>query len=581
LAVAAVPEGLPFAATVAQLAAARRLSQRNVLVRTPRTLEALGRVNVVCFDKTGTLTEGRIELRTVSDGEIDEPVDGLTGARRAVLGAALRASPLDDGDEVLPHPTDQAVVTGGDVAGVPRDDGASGWQMVQELPFASGRGFHAVLGQTAGEQTISVKGAPEIVLPRCVSRRDADGVQPMDEASRQRIDELVGRLAGRGFRVLAVAERAASTRTELDTDRIERLIFLGLLGLADSIRPTAAQSVQSLQRAGVDVVMLTGDHPSTAEAIAAELGLADGRRVVTGPELDGIDEPALAKLVAGASVFARVSPGHKVAIVKALRRAGRAVAVTGDGANDAAAIRLADVGIALGENSTAAARQAADIVVTDDRIETIVDAVIESRAMWRSVRDSVALLVGGNLGEVLFTLISSLLPGQPPLNARQLLLVNLLTDLVPALSLAARPPRDTTPEALLREGPDAAVGDPLTEDVVTRVVATTIATTGGWLAGRVTGTPARANTIALASLVDAQLAQTAIAARRDPVVLAAVALSAAALAALIQFPPTSMFFGCRPLGPLAWGIVVAAAAVGATLGRGGAAATGQDASSSE
>ncbi|HEX6872836.1 MAG TPA: HAD-IC family P-type ATPase, partial [Micromonosporaceae bacterium] len=272
------------------------------------------------------------------------------------------------------------------------------------------------------------------------------------------------------------------------------------------------------------------------------------------------------RLMASTNVFARVSPTHKVSIVRALREAGRVVAVTGDGANDAPAIRLADVGIAVGAHSTEATRQAADIIVANDQIETIVDAVIESRAMWRSVRDSVELLVGGNLGEILFTTGSSLGSATPPLNARQLLLVNLLTDLVPALALAVRPPRHVTPEALLREGPDAAVGEALTEGVVRRAVATATATTGGWLAARLTGSNGRAGTVALTSLIGAQLSQTAVAARGDPVVLAAVAGSAVALAGLIQFPPTSVFFGCRPLGPVGWSISGAASAAGAVLG---------------
>lgn len=558
LAVAAVPEGLPFAATVAQLAAARRLSRRNVLVRTPRTLEALGRVTTVCFDKTGTLTEGHIELRQVSDGRNHELLDALGDESGAVLAAALRATPLDPEGRPLPHPTDRAVVRGADTAGSTRDAGEPGWNMVQELPFEPGRGFHAVLGRTDGRHLISVKGAPEIVLPRCVARRRDGATHPFTSADAAELRETVETLAEQGFRVLVVAERAASQRAELGTDRVDRLEFIGLLCFADPVRQTAAAAVRDLRAAGVDAVMLTGDHPHTAAAIAAELGLRTSGRVITGAEVETCSEAELAALVAETAVFARVSPAHKAAIVRALRSAGQTVAVTGDGANDAPAIRLANVGIALGPRSTPAAKQAADIIVTDERIETIVDAVIESRALWRSVRDSVSLLVGGNFGEIIFTLVSSLLSARAALNARQLLAVNLLTDLLPALIVAARPPRDVTPEALLAEGPDTAVGAALNRDVTTRALATSLSASGGWLAARLVCPQRHASTVGFAALVGGQLAQTIAAAHGDPLVLAAGIGSAVLLFAIVQFPPTSYFFGCRPLGPLGWVIALAA-----------------------
>ncbi|WP_130511935.1 HAD-IC family P-type ATPase [Krasilnikovia cinnamomea] len=567
LAVAAVPEGLPFVATVAQLAAARRLSRRNVLVRNPRTMEALGRVDVVCFDKTGTLTEGRISLRRISDGHDDQDCADLTGHHRDVLAAGLRATPAPEPGQHLPHPTDRAVADAGDRCAVTITDGAPGWRMRRELPFEPGRGFHAVLGDDANGRRISVKGAPETVLPRCLRRCDEHGERPLTDDDRAGLDGHVEHLARQGYRVLAVAERSASDAGHLDDERVDRLTFLGLLALADPVRPTAAAAVRQLRAAGVDIAMLTGDHPSTAAAIAAELGILNGHRPVTGAEIDACTDDELTKLVAEATVFARTSPAHKVTLVRALRRAGRVVAVTGDGANDAPAIRLAEVGIALGDRGTTAAREAADIVITDDRVETIVDTVIEGRALWTAVRDSVALLIGGNLGEIAFTLISALVSPRPPLGARQLLLINLVTDLLPALALAARPPRNISANELLHAGPDTAVGKDLNRDIAVRAAATTIAATGGWLAARATGTHGRASTVALASLVGAQLAQTALAGRGDPLVLAAAAGSALALASLIQLPPTSIFFGCRPLGPVAWTIVLAASAAGGVLGR--------------
>lgn len=459
LAVAAVPEGLPFVASVAELAAARRLSTRNTLVPNPSTIEALGRVNVLCFDKTGTLTEGHITLRYVSDGHTGGTVEDLSPELKQVVITGLRASPRYD-KRPIPHPTDRAVIEGAEKLGLTPDEGLDSdtWKRVDELPFEPGRGYHAVLGQGGSGQLLSVKGAPEIVLTGCKNMLRGHKTIPLDASLRAELDKEMNRLAHQGYRVLAVAERPASDRSDLDESRVDGLTFLGFLGLADPVRPTAAESVGRLVRAGVRVVMITGDHPSTAEAIAAELNVLDDGRTMTGPEVDALDDDDLIKVLPEVSVFARTTPAHKARIVSCLRRAGEVVAVTGDGANDAPAIRTAEVGIALGSRATQAARAAADVVVTDDRIETIVDAIIEGRAMWGSVRDALSILLGGNLGEIVFTVASSLIAGQNVLNARQLLLINLLTDMLPSMAVAVRPPASTSPEKLLAEGPEASLG---------------------------------------------------------------------------------------------------------------------------
>jgi cation-transporting P-type ATPase I len=262
-------------------------------------------------------------------------------------------------------------------------------------------------------------------------------------------------------------------------------------------------------------------------------------------------------------VFARVTPLHKVRIVEAYQRAGRSVAMTGDGANDAAAIRLADAGIALGGRGMAAARAAADVVVVDDRIETIVDSVAEGRAMWDSVRDAIAILVGGNFGELGFILASSAITGTSPLNPRQLLLVNLLTDVAPALAIALRQPPDRTTETLLHAGPDASLGGGLAGRIAVRAGATATGASAAWVTARLTGTRAHASTVALAALVGTQLGQTLVAGGRSPLVLGATAVSAAALVAVVQTPGVSHFFGCRPLGPVGW-LTAAGASAGAT-----------------
>jgi cation-transporting P-type ATPase I len=560
LAVAAVPEGLPMTATVAELGTARRLSRRNALVRNPGTIEALGRVNALCFDKTGTLTEGRITLHRVRAAGADQPLGALDTEGRGVLAAALRASPEHRNGEPLAHPTDRAVVEGGIAARVTVEFGTGGWQPVAELPFEPSRGYHAVLGRTPSGRRLAVKGAQETVLPLCSYAAGPGGPVPLDEHTRQAISGQADRLARRGYRVLAVAERDGFSHDDLSADRVGELCFSGLLAFTDPIRDSAVRAVRGLRGAGVDMLMLTGDHPRTAEAVAAELGLIDGRRVITGAELEALSDRELDQLIEQVGVFARVTPDQKVRIVAALQRAGRVVAVTGDGANDAPAIKLADVGVALGLRGTNAAKEAADVVVTDDRIETIIDAIVEGRAMWASVRDAISVLLGGNLGEIAFTAGSGLLlPGGSPLRPRQLLLVNLLTDIAPSMALAVRPPSSATPGALLAEGPEASLGAALTRDILIRGVLTSSAGMAAWLGGRMTGGTRRAATIALVGIVGAQLGQTLLAGRHSPLVIAASLASAAVLAVVIQTPGVSQFFGCQPIGVLGWAIGLAVA----------------------
>jgi len=556
LAVAAVPEGLPVLATMAQLASARRLSQRQALVRNPRAIEALGRVKVLCTDKTGTLTEGRMRLGRVSDGVADRGLGDLTTPLTAVVAAGLRANPAADQDGQLPHLTDRAVAAGAARCGLTTHAQAPGWRRQDEIPFEPARGYHAVLGATATGPLLSVKGAPEIVVPRCDMWRSPSGDVAVDVRVRRRLDQEVDRLARRGFRILAVAETKVAPIQELCDDDVGELTLLGFLMLSDPVRPTAAQAVRDLGAAGVDVVMVTGDHPSTAEGIAAELEILNGRRVVTGSQLAAMTDSDLDEIITYVSVFARVTPADKVRVVQALQRRGQPVAMTGDGANDAPAIRLADVGIALGDHATPAARRAADMVVTDERIETIVEAIIEGRAMWASLRDALAILLGGNLGEVIFTVGGTAVTGRAPLSARQLLTVNLLTDIAPALAIALRPPPDTTPEALLAEGPDASLGESLERAIAVRAASTAFGAGTAWTVARLTGRRRRASTVALVALVGSQLGQTITIGGRDPLVLVTSIGSAALLAGIVQTPGVSQFFGCTPLGPIAWSLAL-------------------------
>ncbi|MEV0666394.1 HAD-IC family P-type ATPase [Actinomadura luteofluorescens] len=565
LAVASVPEGLPLLVSAAQVAAIRRLAERGVYVRDPRTIETLGRVDVLCFDKTGTLTEGRITLARIADHRHDGEASRPDAALRGVLAAALRATPIPSNGRHS-HVTDAAVEEGAAQAGVDRDLGGP-WKQIHSLPFEPSRAFHATLGSSGGERTVFVKGAPEVVLPLCARTPDGD----LDRPTRRRLRERVERLASSGHRVLAVAEhRVPGGGDTISEGEVTGMTFLGLLGLADPVRATAARAVADLSAAGLQIIMLTGDHPATAAAIADQVaGYGDGagHRVITADEIDRLDDDALSEALVGVDVVARCTPVHKVRVVRALRGRGRIVAMTGDGANDAAGIRLADVGIALGERGTAAAQASADLIVADDRLETIVSALVEGRAMWASVREALAILVGGNLGEIAFTLLGSLMTGRAPLSARQMLLMNMLTDLAPALAIAVRVPTRDATAVLLAEGPETSLGSALTHDIAHRAAVTTLGALSGWLAGRFTGPAVRARTIGLVALIGTQLAQTLKAGRDDRSVLLSTLGSAALLAVIVQTPGVSGFFGCVPLDPLAWATAAAAVAAAMAVGR--------------
>lgn len=550
VAVAAVPEGLPLVATVAQMAAARRLTRRGVLVRTARTLEALGRVDTICFDKTGTLTENRLRVArlTTADGVVHEP-DSRDGA--AVLRLAARACPLADDEHAgHTHATDEAVLAAG-------DPGAD-WTQTQGQPFEASRGYAAATGHTAdGTHQLVVKGAPEVVLPHC------DRLPPDTDRTGQD-------LAAQGLRVLAVARRPLTPGQETDalSQPLEALEFVGFVALADTPRPSSAALVAGLREAGVKPVMLTGDHPQTALAVALALGWPEETKVVTGDQLASLDKKGRARLLRDAAVVARVAPEQKLQVVQALRAAGRVVAMVGDGANDAAAIRAADVGIGIATRGSAAARNAADLVLTHDDLAVLVDALAEGRALWRSVADAISILIGGNAGEVGFTVLGTLLSGTSPLSTRQLLLVNLLTDMFPAMAVAVTPSEEAACEG--SEAADgtpagtAALGSPLTRQIRQRGVITGLGATTAWLIGSLTpGTARRTSTMALCGVVGAQLTQTLAGREHSPLVLATTLGSAAVLAGIVQTPLLSHFFGCTPLGPVAWTGVGAAIAVAA------------------
>ncbi|HYB34442.1 MAG TPA: cation-translocating P-type ATPase [Mycobacterium sp.] len=542
--VAAVPEGMPLVATLAQQASARRLTEFGALVRIPRSVEALGRVDVVCFDKTGTLSENRLRVAQV------HPAPGYS--REEVLRCAAHATPpaLDGGRHI--HATDSAIIE----AAAAVNGSSPVHEPDAHLPFRSGRSFSASM---SGAE-LTVKGAPEVVLAACT---DAD----------PDVDRTVAELAAGGLRVIAVAQRQLSPEQikaiedDPDDDDLiadlstSELSLTGFLGLSDTPRAEAAGLLADLSDRQVAVRLITGDHPITATAIAKELGMpVTADQVISGAEWNALSRKDQERAVAERVVFARMSPENKVQIVQTLERTGKVCAMVGDGSNDAAAIRAATVGIGVVSRGSDPARTAADVVLVNGRIEALLHAIEEGRELWRRVQAAVSVLLGGNAGEVAFAIIGSAITGSSPLNTRQLLLVNMLTDALPAAALAVSPTRSAG-DRVGGRGPDEPA---LWRAVGVRGATTAAAATAAWAMASVTGRPQRASTVALVALVTAQLGQTLLDSRA-PLVVVTAAGSLAVMGTLISIPGVSQLLGCTPLGPLAWAQGLGSAGV-ATVG---------------
>ncbi|MGJ3562158.1 HAD-IC family P-type ATPase [Streptomyces sp. INA 01156] len=474
-----------------------------------------------------------------------------------VVRLAARACPqVETGQgRRVAHATDEAVL---DAA--PPDER---WVPSGELAFEASRGYAAAVGRDNGGTrrtpvTSSWSRAPRDgppCLPRPARRHDRNGPHPR----------------GTGLRVLAVARRPcrgpdATAGLEADLADLE---FVGLIALADVPRDTSQALLTQLRRSGILPVMLTGDHPETARAIALQLGWPEATEVVTGDELVAMGRRDRVRALHGAGVVARVAPEQKLHVVEALQQAGRVVAMAGDGANDAAAIRAADVGVGIEARGSAAARNAADLVLTTGDLSVLVDAVHEGRALWRSVADAVSILIGGNAGEVGFSVLGTLLAGSSPLSTRQLLLVNLLTDMFPAMAVAVTPSDDPSTAAHAETGRWASTSSaPPAARHPAPGVTTCLGAVTAYLIGRLTpGSNRRSTTMALCGVVGAQLVQTLSGRRHSPLVWTTALGSAAVLAALVQTPGVSHFFGCTPLGPVALTGVTLAIALSALAPR--------------
>jgi P-type Ca2+ transporter type 2C len=493
LAVAVVPEALPAVITISLTLAAQRMVKRNALIRRLSATETLGSVSVICADKTGTLTKDEMTVRKLfAAGELldvtgsgyepeGEYVDNGSAARLApaaletLRGAVLASDaelvePGADGQwQIRGDPTEGALVVAAAKAGLRRADLETRFPRVDEIPFTSESKRMTTLHDVDGGVVAYAKGAPEVIIDACTRRLGPSGETALDAEQRDALLGTARDLAGKALRVLAVAERPDATPENAERE----LTFVGLVGMIDPPRPEAGDAVETCREAGIEPVMITGDHPLTAQAIARELGILTDGRAVTGAELEAMDDAALEREVEAIQVYARVSPEHKLRVVTALQRKGHAVAMTGDGVNDAPALKKADIGVAMGITGTDVANEAAAITLTDDNFASIVSAVEEGRGVFANIKKYLMYLLAANLGEIGLLLGASLLGKPLPLSAVQILYVNLATDGLPALALSVDPPeRD-----LMRRPPRSR-----SSGIFTKPVVTLIALGGAWSA---------------------------------------------------------------------------------------------------
>ena len=439
LAVAAIPEALPAVLAVSLALGARKMARKNALVRRLAAVETLGSVTYICTDKTGTLTENRMRAEVIrpAGGAVDpgqEPLRSLHDALALCHDAARGADGTVQGD-----PTEVALFDAAEGAGRLPGEAAAELPRVDELPFSSERARMSTVHRGSRGLVVFTKGAPERMMEVCATQLGASGPEPLDRAA---ILAEAEAMAQGGLRVLAVATRALAERpAEVTVESIETdLAFVGLVGLLDPPRPEAAEAVRMCQSAGIRVVMITGDHPATAGAIARKLGIiADGGVVMTGRELDALPEERFVERVDEVRVYARVAPEQKIRIVKALQARGEFVSMTGDGVNDAPALRRADIGVAMGRGGTDVAREAAHMVLLDDNFATIVGAVREGRRIYDNLRKFIRYALTGNAGEIWAVVLAPMVGLPIPLLPIHILWVNLVTDGLPGLALAAEP----------------------------------------------------------------------------------------------------------------------------------------------
>lgn len=570
LAVSAIPEGLPAIVTIVLSIGVQRMVRKNALIRKLPAVETLGSASVICSDKTGTLTQNRMTLtKAYADGDSDTELISSSNSekiRKLLMYGTLCCDGSvvfeDDEEKHLGDPTETAIIVAAHKNGMEQGDLGEKYPRLAEIPFDSDRKLMSTVNRIDGKIVVIVKGAFDVMAKRCISG-DLDAAKQMTES-----------MSRDALRVLAIAYKEIDALPEqITSEELENgLHFMGLVGMIDPPRPEAKQAVALCRRAGIKPVMITGDHVVTASAIAKELGiLLDTDKAITGAELDAMSDEELDKQVENIAVYARVSPENKIRIVKAWQRKGQVVSMTGDGVNDAPALKAADIGCAMGITGTDVAKGAADMTLTDDNFATIVDAVKEGRGIYANIKKVVGFLLGTNIGEVLTVFFAMVLWQKTPLLSMQLLWINLVTDSLPAISLGMEAVEDDVMDHKPKQKNEGIFAKGLGVKVVLQGVMFAIITLVGFVIGeKVMGTIEGGQTMAFTVLSLTQVLQ-AYNMRSDHSIfkigvftnhkLNWSSLISVLLVALVLFTPVRIAFGLVLLEPwlylVALGLIVA------------------------
>lgn len=583
LAVAAIPEALGSIVTIVQAFGTQKMAREHAIIKDLKAVESLGCVSVICSDKTGTLTQNKMTVQKLyADGEEFSPekLHVQNPVHRYLLYDAVLANDATcvDGEEIG-DPTETALLAlydrvmegaGGGADSFPAEADRvwvralrESMPRLEEIPFDSERKLMSTRHRVDGVGTVFVKGAVDVLLERCDSVCYADGIREMTGREKERILHRNRIFSEQGLRVLAFAYK--EMEEPLCPESEQGFLFLGLIAMVDPPRPESAGAVENAAQAGIKTVMITGDHKETAVAIARQIGIwHDGDLAYTGAQLDALTDDSLDQVIEKISVYARVAPEHKIRIVEAWQRKGRIVAMTGDGVNDAPALKKADVGIAMGITGTEVSKDAADMILSDDHFATIIKAVANGRNVYRNIKNAILFLLSGNTAAIFCVLYTSILGLAVPFAPVHLLFINLLTDSLPALAIGMEP----ADAGLLKNRPR----DPR-EGILTRDFLIRLLTQGGLIAAAALGaytignaqSAAMASTMAFATLTLARLFHGFNCRRRDSIVrlglltnpysLYAFGVGAALLAAVLFVPPLQTLFRVVPVSAAQMGMI--------------------------